>query len=193
MVAMSSFAAAAAPWQTFYVLVGTAAATLVGLMFVAVTFGSSMIKPETSETARSFIDPTFTHFVQVLFLACLVVIPTMQPRLFGWLLLIMSALRFAALFRVHRHMLRAQKAHNDIELSDWVTGIVVPLVCYLMLGATGLGFIEGTAAAFTTLAIATIAILMLGVFGAWELMLWMALTRAVAARGTNEHRGTDQA
>jgi hypothetical protein len=186
MAAMSSFAVAAGPWQTFYVLVGTAAATLVGLMFVAVTFGSSMIKPETSGTARSFIDPTFTHFVQVLFMACLVVIPTMRPRLFGALLLTVSALRFAALFRVHRHMRRAQKTHNDIELSDWITGIIVPLVCYLMLGATGVRFIVGDTA-FTALAIVTIAILMLGVFGAWELMLWMALTRAVAARAIGEH------
>jgi hypothetical protein len=187
MAAMSSFAAAAAPWQTFYVLVGTAAATLVGLMFVAVTFGSSIIKPETSGTARSFIDPTFTHFVQVLFMSCLVVIPTMRPRLFGWLLLTVSALRFAALFRVHRHMRRAQRTHNDIELSDWVSGIVVPLLSYLLLGATGVGFVHGHAGAFTALAIVTIAILMLGVFGAWELMLWMALTRAVAARAVAEH------
>jgi hypothetical protein len=182
---MSPFAVAAGPWQTFYVLVGTAAATLVGLMFVAVTFGSSIVRSETSDSARSFIDPTFTHFVQVLFMACLVVIPTMRPRLLGVLLLTVSALRFATLFRVQRHMRRAQKVHHDIELSDWVTGIVVPLVCYLMLGATGVRFIVGDAA-FTALAIVTIAILMLGVFGAWELMLWMALTRAVATRANAE-------
>jgi hypothetical protein len=187
MTAMSPFATVAGPWQTFYVLVGTAAATLVGLMFVAVTFGSSIVRRETSDTARSFIDPTFTHFVQVLFMACLVVIPTMRPRLLGALLLTVSALRFAALFQVHRHMRRAQKVHRDIELSDWVTGIVVPSLCYLMLGATGVAFIEGCAAAFTALAIVTIAILMLGVFGAWELMLWMALTRAVGARAIGEH------
>jgi hypothetical protein len=180
MAAMSSFAAAAAPWQTFYVLVGTAAATLVGLMFVAVTFGSSLVKRETSTTVRSFIDPTFTHFVQVLFLACLAVIPTMGPRLLGALVLGVGALRAAALIRVHRHMRQAQRIHNDIELSDWVTGIVLPLLCYLLLGATGIGFIEGYAPAFTALAIVTVAILMLGIFGAWELMLWMALRRARA-------------
>ena len=186
MAPMSSFAAVAGPWQTFYVLVGTAAATLVGLMFVAVTFGSSIVRRETSETARSFIDPTFTHFVQVLFVACLVVIPTMRPRLLGALLLTVSALRFADLVRVHRHMRRAQKVHHDIELSDWVTGVVVPVVCYVLQGAAGLGFIRGHDGAFTTLAIATISILMLGAFGAWELMLWMALTRAVASRAIGE-------
>jgi hypothetical protein len=182
MAAMSPFAAAAVPWQTFYVLVGTAAATLVGLMFVAVTFGSNIIRPETASTARSFIDPTFTHFVQVLFMASLIVVPTMRPRLFGALLLAMSVLRFAALFRVHRHMREAQRLHDDIELSDWVSGIVVPMLCYALLGVTGARFIEGTFA-FSALAIVTIAILMLGVFGAWELMLWMALRRAVTTNG----------
>ncbi|HEX4403498.1 MAG TPA: hypothetical protein VH560_01640 [Polyangia bacterium] len=181
MTPISAFATAAAPWQTFYVLIGTAAATLVGLMFVAVTFGSNIIRPETSATARSFIDPTFTHFVQVLFMSCLVVVPTMRPGLFGLLLLTMSVLRFAALFRVHRHMRHAQRLHNDIELSDWISGIVVPVICYSLLGLTGARFIEGTFA-FSALAIVTIAILMLGVFGAWELMLWMALKRAAASK-----------
>ncbi len=38
MPTFSSLASAALPWQNFYVLTGEAAATLVGLMFVAVTF-----------------------------------------------------------------------------------------------------------------------------------------------------------
>jgi hypothetical protein len=53
-----SFGAAATAWQNFYLLVGTAAATLAGLMFIAVTFGSDLVTPETSAAARSFLDPT---------------------------------------------------------------------------------------------------------------------------------------
>jgi hypothetical protein len=45
-----SFLAAAATWQSFYLLVGAAAATLIGLMFVAVTFGSSLVTMQASES-----------------------------------------------------------------------------------------------------------------------------------------------
>src|SRR5712675_2111028 len=104
MTPLPSFAAAAASWQNFYLLVGTAAATLVGLMFVAVTFGASLVTEQTSASARAFLDPTFTHFVQILLTACLIAIPTMGTTVLGVLLLVMSALRIASLFQVHRHM-----------------------------------------------------------------------------------------
>ena len=178
MTHVASFATATLAWQSFYLLVGTAAATLVGLMFVAVTFGSSLVTAETSPTARAFLDPTFTHFVQILLTACLVTIPSMGQALLGVLCLLIAALRLAALVRVYRHMRQAHRTHNDLELSDWLSGVVFPLFCHLLLGAAGFAFVEERAIAFNLLAIVTIAILLIGVFGAWELMVWMAIARA---------------
>jgi hypothetical protein len=178
MKPIASFVGAAGAWQNFYLLVGTAAATLIGLMFVAITFGASFATQQTSESARAFVDPTFTHFVQVLLTACLMTIPTMSPTVLGVLLLVIGGLRSAALFRVFRHMSEAQRTHHDIELSDWLTGIAIPLLCYLLLGATGAAFLAGYPAAFNILAIGTVAILLNGVYGAWELIIWLALARA---------------
>jgi hypothetical protein len=178
MAPIPSFAVAAGAWQNFYVLVGTAAATLIGLMFVAITFGASLVTRQTAQQARAFIDPSFTHFVQVLFTACLVLIPTMIPSVLGGLLLAISALRTAVLRRVLRHMREAHRVHHDVELSDWLTGIAIPLLCHALLGATGAAFLAGYVAAFNALALVTIAILLNGIFSAWELMLWMAMVRA---------------
>jgi hypothetical protein len=172
------FAAAAASWQTFYVLVGTAGATLVGLMFIAVTFGANLVKPESADTARAFIDPSFTHFVQVLFTACIAVIPGVRPAVLGALLLGVGALRGFSLVRIYRHMRKAHRANNDVDLSDWVTSIVLPALCHALLIVTAVGFVVGWAAAFDALAVVTIAILVIGVLASWELMLWMVLTRA---------------
>jgi hypothetical protein len=173
-----AFTTTATSWQVFYVLVGTAAATLVGLMFVAVTFGANLVKPETAETARAFIDPSFTHFVQVLFMSCLAVIPGVRPSVLGPLLLLVGALRAASLVRIYGHMRTAQRVNNDVELSDWVTSIVLPSLCHALLVAAAVGFMVGWSFAFDALAVVTIAILIIGVFGAWELMLWMVLSHA---------------
>jgi hypothetical protein len=180
MTPPSAFAVAAATWQNFYILVGTAAATLIGLMFVAVTFGAGLVSSQSTPSARAFIDPPFTHFVTVLVTACLMLSPTMGPTVLGGALLAVTAVRTAALFRIYRHMREAQTRYNDIELSDWLMGIVLPAACYLGLIATGAGFLAGRAVAFSGLAVVVVVILLLGVFGAWELMIWLALTRVRA-------------
>jgi len=178
VVHFASFLANAAAWQNFYLLVGTAAATLVGLMFVAVTFGSSVVTPESLVYARSFLDPTYAHFVQVLVTACLLTIPTMNAPLLGAALIFISVFRGARLFQIYAHMRQAQRLHNDLDLMDWLIGIALPLTCYVLLAGTGAAFIARLSFAFSTLALVTIAALMNGVHGAWELLVWMAVVRS---------------
>jgi len=178
MTPIPSFAAAAAAWQNFYLLTGTAAATLIGLMFVAVSFGAGLIGKQSTDSARSFIEPPFYHFVYVLIIACLVLVPAMTAPALATLLVVMSVWRTAVLFRVFRHMQEAQRAYGDIERSDWLAGIVVPGLCYLLLAGSAVGFFAGYSASFSGLALATLAMLVLGIFAAWELMIWMALVRS---------------
>jgi hypothetical protein len=177
MTPVFAFAAVAATWQNFYLLVGTAAATLIGLMFVAITFGAGLVTAQSAPSARAFLDPPFAHFVTVLFTACLLVCPATSARVLGVALLLVAALRTSALIGVARRMREAHAKYGDIELSDWLMGVVLPGGCYAGLVATGGGFLVGRAEAFSALAVATVAILLIGVFGAWELMLWLALTR----------------
>src|SRR6185312_845077 len=177
MSPMPAFAATAATWQNFYLLVGTAAATLIGLMFVAVTFGASLMTAEASPSARAWLDPPFAHFVTVLFTAAVMVSPLTSALPIAAALLIVPLMRSLALVRVYRRMREAHARYQDIELSDWMSGVVLPLVCYMALLASGAGFVGGYPIAFAGLAAVIVVILLLGVFGAWELMMWLALTR----------------
>jgi hypothetical protein len=104
--------------------------------------------------------------------------PSMGTTVLGILLASIGALRAVALIRIISHMRLAQERSGDIELSDWITGVIIPAVCYLVLGATGAAFVANYTIAFTMLAGVTLAVLLSGVYGAWEMMLWMALTRA---------------
>jgi hypothetical protein len=115
--------------------------------------------------------------VTVLFIACLLLMPTMSPILLGAALVVATTLRTVALVVVHRRMREAHQRYNDIELSDWMLGVVLPGACYAGLLATGVGFVAERATAFTGLAVVIVTILLLGVFGAWELVIWLALTR----------------
>jgi hypothetical protein len=178
MTPIESFTASAASWQSFYTLTGTAAATLIGLMFVALTFGASLVDERTNETSRAFIDPPFYHFTYVLLTACLFMFPTLTARALGVALLAIFAIRGWVLTLTWRRMLDAQRNAGDLDLSDWVLGVVLPLLGYLLGGASGVGFLRGHAASFTGLAIATLLSLLVGVIVSWELMIWMAISRA---------------
>src|SRR5260221_713718 len=73
-------------WHDFYVLVGTASATLVGLMFVAVSIGTSIFNEDHRAAMTAFITPTVMHFAAVLFVCLLGTIPTHTWYTLGGLL-----------------------------------------------------------------------------------------------------------
>jgi hypothetical protein len=175
MTPLAPFPGALQGWQNFYMLSGAAAATLTGLMFIAVTFGSSLVTRETASYTRAFLDPTYLHFVQVLLTSCLLTVPTLGPGFLGGVLFVVGAFRFVRLHWVFGRYRDAQRRHGDIELSDWVMSIALPLLCYLSLMATGAGFLLGHAVALSGLAAVNLALLFIGIHGAWELFVWMAV------------------
>jgi hypothetical protein len=176
MTPLDALSAALLPWQNFYVLVGTAAATLTGLMFVAITFGSSLVTRETARVSRAFLDPTFHHFVQVLLTACVLLMPVLQGTTLGALLVASAIFRLATLVGIFERFREAQTRNGDVELVDWVMSVILPGLCHVALGATGIEFILGKGPALASLAVVTLVLLAIGIHGAWELFVWVALT-----------------
>src|SRR5215472_11969910 len=62
-------------WHDFYVLTGTASATLVGLMFVAASIGAHVFSQKHDAAMGAFISPTVVHFSAALFICLLMMIP----------------------------------------------------------------------------------------------------------------------
>ena len=52
-------------WHDFYTLVGTAAATLLALMFVAASLGAGFLTDERRAATRTFMSPVVIHFSTV--------------------------------------------------------------------------------------------------------------------------------
>jgi len=169
-----TFLALSQPWSSFFLLTSGAAATLTGLMFVAVTFGSSLARQQPTATTRAFLDPVFAHFVQVFLIGCAVVVPTMTGTALGTILIAMALSRAVRMISVFGHLRRAHAASGDLELSDWLLSVVAPVLAHLLLAATGVGFLLDEPAAFNGLAAVVVSLLFIGIVGAWELLLWVA-------------------
>ena len=56
-------------WHEFYILLGTAGATLLALLFVAVSLGTGFLSGKDQQGTRTFISPVVIHFTSVFFLS----------------------------------------------------------------------------------------------------------------------------
>ena len=63
-------------WHEFYLLVGTAAATVLALLFVAVSLGAGHLTSQNQGPTRTFMSPVVIHFTSVFFLSAVALFPS---------------------------------------------------------------------------------------------------------------------
>ncbi len=66
-------------WHDFYLMIGTAAATLIGLLFVALSLNIELLRKDETGNMRIIAAQTFNIFVYVLLFAVLFLIPRNGP------------------------------------------------------------------------------------------------------------------
>src|SRR5437016_14482424 len=65
-------------WHDFYVLIGTAAATLIGSMFVVASIGSSFLTEKNEPQIRAFMTPTVFYLSTVALGCALAMVPSLD-------------------------------------------------------------------------------------------------------------------
>jgi hypothetical protein len=163
-------------WWNFFYLCGSAAATLTGLMFIAVPLGSALIRKENLAEVNVFLSPFCFHFLHVFFLCCMTAVPRANPWLTGIAAIVSAALRLTTLPKNYS-VLRAlsRKEESDIDRSDWVLLMVLPTTIYLSFIAAGIGFLLGMAWAVPVLAASCLVLLLVSVRGAWDTLVTIAV------------------
>lgn len=172
------------PWQSFYMLLGGASATLVGLMFIALSLGPSWWRPEErpmiSASFSAFVSPTFIHFVYVLVTAVVVLVPTFSETVLGGLLVIAG---IGSLGHIARHVpfLLDRYRARGLDRSDLVWYSLMPSVAYVLYLDAGIGLLRAAlrgrspAHALDALTAASILLLVIGVRNAWDVMVFQVL------------------
>lgn len=159
-------------WDNFYLLVGSAAAALIGLLFVVVTLTSSLEKQSASTGASVYMTPTVFHFGVVLVLSGLALAPGVAPLATGQGVgfAAVAGMVYAGFVAVWIHQ---KKVSPTPHWSDFWWYGVAPLVLYLGLAIDGVVLTDGrhgTAA----MAASLMALLLVGVRNAWDLVTFLA-------------------
>lgn len=176
-----SHAVALTDWQSFYVLVGSSAAALTGLTFIVITLAAERGELAASASAqlsglRVFITPTAVHFGAALWLSALMSIPgqtavSLEVLLAGTGV---AGLTYCAILL--RLMLGSLSGYRPFA-SDWVWSVVLPILAYMALAATGLMVPYRPAPALYAVSGVVLLLLFIGVHNAWDVVVWVTTER----------------
>jgi hypothetical protein len=106
---MTDFTATIKEWETFYLLGGTAAATLIGLLFVAVSIHIDIFHRKTSTDLHHFAALTFNCFFYALLISMLFLIPNLSPLGLGVPLFLLGLLGLL------NAVLQQRRARNNLQ------------------------------------------------------------------------------
>ncbi|MGP0094692.1 MAG: hypothetical protein ACLPKB_32785 [Xanthobacteraceae bacterium] len=160
-------------WHDFYVLAGTAAATLVGLTFVAASIGSSIFKEEHRAPMKAFITPTVVHFTSVLFTSLVVTIPSHSWRSLGGLL---GAGGLAGSIYCGRILVQIIIRHSfNVDLIDRMFYALIPTLGHVLVLVSAVLLLVQSAASANLIAAALLTLLLAGIRNAWDMTVWIVL------------------
>jgi hypothetical protein len=159
---MSEFA----EWDSFYVIVGSAAGALVGLQFVVLALIAERPQLGTPEAGAAFATPTIVHFGTALLLSALVRVPwhVATPVAALWGVIGLCGAIYAVV--VARRM-RVQTAYKP-EFEDWLFHVVLPLAAHATLVLSALSVSSHTGEALFGVGGAALLLLFVGIHNAWD-------------------------
>jgi hypothetical protein len=168
-----------AAWQNFYVIVGTAAATLTGLLFIVITLIAQLRVQASSPSSgiAVFSTPNVFHFGAALLVAALLSAP--WSALWNACLLLGLAGLVGATYLISVLWLaRHRLADYQPVLSDWLWHTVLPLVSYTALVVAAILLPSHPAPALFVIAAATLLLLFIGTHNAWDVVTYTAFERS---------------
>jgi hypothetical protein len=160
-------------WGEFYLLVGTAAAALVALLFVAASIGAGMLTRHAGGPTRTYMSPIAFHFTSALFVSAAALVPTHTRLTLG----VLIALNAVAGIVYCAFVLRRLFTDNISDLADKLCYGVIPLFAYLAGVAAAWLIFAGSNHAPEFLAGTVVLLLVVNIRNAWDLMLTLSRRR----------------
>lgn len=177
-----------AEWQTFYQIVGSAAAALTGLQFVAIALVADVPMKSGEHGVEAFTGPTIVHFVAALLLAASVVMPWngLAPPAICWSIAGLSGLVYVACV-VHR--MRKQTAYQPV-FEDWLFHAILPFCAYAGLAASGLRTRLHPRGALFGIAAVSLLLLVVGIHNSWDNLTYLVVMKRRHMKEAAKHNAT---
>ena len=163
-------------WANFYVIVGSAAAALTGLMFVVVTLISGSQMQRSLGSISAFGTPTVVHFCVALLVAALLSAPW-QTLWYASILLGLCGVGGVIYIIIVVRRTRGQMDYQPV-LEDWLWHVVFSLASYTALVVAALLLPGNSTLALFIIGAATVLLLFIGIHNSWDTVTYIAIQSA---------------
>jgi hypothetical protein len=173
-------------WQNYYMIMGTAAATLTGLMFVVTTLiaGIDAHASTLNVAVSAYNTPTVVHFGTVLLLAGLLSAPWQTFSSLSVLLSLLGLGMVVYSIIVMRRMRRVPNYQSTLE--DWSWYVAFPLLANFLLIVAAFMLPKNPSSALYVVGSAMMLLLLVGIRNAWDMVTFLAVERAHSENKTEE-------
>jgi hypothetical protein len=152
-------------WVNFYVIIGSSAAALTGLVFVVITL-IARTRLRANGGIETFSTPTIVYFCTALLIAAILSAPW-QALVPVALLLGLAGL--AGIAYVVIVLLRARRlTFYNLVLEDWLWHLIFPFIAYLALVVAALILPSNAVPALFCIGAVTVLLLFIGIHNAWD-------------------------
>jgi len=163
-------------WESFYVIVGSSAAALTGLMFVVITLMADLEAQQRSSGALSaFGTPTVVHFCAALIVSAILSAPWHS------LTTVAAALAVCGVWGVTYTLIvvrRAGRQHTYKPVfEDWLWHTVLPLAAYAALFVAAVVLPRAAERSLFVVAGAVLSFVLIGIHNSWDTVTYLALSQ----------------
>jgi len=158
-------------WDEFYLLIGSAAAVLIGLIFVVISLMQDRSRSSVITGSKLYMGPIVLGVSFVLVLSAAALMPGMTARGFA------AIAGLVALWGLARALMSIRgigRLKDEVHWTDlWYYG-VFPSLIYLALGTIAVAFWQGLWWARDGIAAVVTLGLLLAIRNEWDLITWIA-------------------
>ena len=179
-VVLSPFAA----WESFYVIIGSSSAVLIGLQFVVITLSAEINTLGSGSAVGAFSTPTIVHFCAALLIAAILNAPWPERTSAGIALGVCGVAGLAYTLMVVRRT-RRQTVYVPV-LEDWIWHTVLPLIAYAALLVAAILLQRNPVPSLFVIGGTALLLLFVGIHNAWDAGIYIALQRQRPEGGGSE-------
>jgi len=172
-------------WTNYYVITGSAAAALTGLMFVAISIVAGGRSQPSREGVATFSTPTVAHFSTALITSALLNVPWRSLWHGGVAVGIVGL--YGAVYTIGVAKRTRRQSAYEPEAEDWIWYALLPLIAYAVLVGAAIGLDRLPALTLFAPAAAVLLLLIIGIHNAWDVVTYIAIEQP--ARSTRPAAG----
>ncbi|HET7563990.1 MAG TPA: hypothetical protein VFJ96_03270 [Gemmatimonadaceae bacterium] len=176
--------AALGGWESFYVIVGSSGAALIGLQFVVITLVAERRSASESESIGAFGTPTVVHLGGALLISAIMSAP--WPSLLA-VALALAACGVAGVLYEATVVDRARRQTSyRPDREDWAWYIILPTCAFVVLALAALFLPTKTGGALFVIAGVALGLLLIAIHNAWDTVTYIAVSNPTGDRTNGE-------